>query len=102
MALCGAGLLALSAGSGAARAADVIRGAQLYTVHCGGCHGPSGVPVMPDAPDFTRPDALLKPDTVLFQSIRSGRRGMPAYQGILKDQEILDVIAYLRTLRMPR
>ena len=28
-----------------------------------------------------------------------GRGGMPAYQGQLRDREILDIVAHLRTLR---
>ena len=54
---------------------------------------------MPGAPDFTRPGALLKPDSVLMFEIKKGRNAMPAYNGLLKDRDILDVIAFLRTLR---
>ena len=35
---------------------------------------------------------------VMLISIRQGRGAMPAYFGVLKDRDILDVIAYLRTL----
>jgi mono/diheme cytochrome c family protein len=34
---------------------------------------------------------------VLFQAISDGKGGMPAFRGILDEQEILDVIAHLRT-----
>lgn len=54
---------------------------------------------MPGASDFTRPETLMKPDNMLANIIRGGRNAMPAYQGLLKDRDILDVIAYLRTLR---
>lgn len=50
-------------------------------------------------PDLSRPTALLKPDPVLLLSIRSGRGAMPAYQGLLKDRDILDIVAHLRTFR---
>lgn len=83
----------------AALAADVMHGAELYRTHCAGCHGGSGRPVMPLAPDFARPDALLKPDPALLATIRAGRGAMPAYQGLLRDREILDIVAHLRTLR---
>jgi len=82
-----------------ARAADVIKGAQLYKVHCVGCHGGDGRPVMSMAPDLAQPTALLKPDPTLLAAIRSGRGAMPAYQGQLRDREILDIVAHLRTLR---
>jgi cytochrome c6 len=91
--------LALLASTAAAAAADVIRGGEIYRTHCVNCHGPQGRPVLPTAPDFSRLERLLQPDPVLLQSVRSGRGAMPAFQGLLRDREILDVIAYLRTLR---
>ncbi|MDH5538253.1 MAG: c-type cytochrome [Rhizobacter sp.] len=94
----GALAIALGVLSGA-RAADVVKGGELYRLHCAGCHGNDGRPVMPHAPDFSRPTALLKPDLVLLGAIRSGRGAMPAYQGQLRDREILDIVAHLRTLR---
>jgi cytochrome c6 len=92
-------LLLLWGGSFAAIAADPSHGAQLYQRHCIGCHGAGGRPVMANAPDFTQPTALLKPDPALQASIRNGRGAMPAYQGLLNDRDMLDVVAHLRTLR---
>jgi cytochrome c6 len=94
----GIAVLALCAGA-AASAADVARGADLYGRHCASCHGPGGRPVLPGTPDLSRPTALLKPDLVLLASVRNGRGAMPAYQGQLRDREILDIVGYLRTLR---
>jgi len=83
----------------AGSAADVIRGGEIYRAYCANCHGPNGRPVLPTAPDFSRQERLLQPDPALLQSVRNGRGAMPAFQGLLRDREILDVIAYLRTLR---
>ena len=80
-------------------AADVSQGAQLYAMHCTSCHGRSGVPVMPGSPNFARSEGLMRPDLALVASIRTGKNAMPGYVGILKDREILDVIAYIRTLQ---
>ena len=80
-------------------AADIGRGAQLYRLHCASCHGPTGVSAMPGTPNVARGTTLMQPDTLLLASIRSGRNAMPGYVGILKDQEILDVIAFMRTMR---
>lgn len=91
--------LALALMQTPARAADPLRGADLYRSHCAGCHGVGGRPVLPGAPDFSRPTALLKPDPALLESIRGGRGGMPAYAGQLRDREILDLISHLRTLQ---
>jgi mono/diheme cytochrome c family protein len=86
-------------GCAPAGAGDVFAGAALYRRHCANCHGPDGKPVLPAAPDFSRPTALLKPDLTLLAEVRSGRGAMPAYSGQLRDREILDIIAHLRTLR---
>jgi cytochrome c6 len=80
-------------------AGDVLAGADLYRRHCAICHGPDGRPVLPTAPDFSRPTALLKPDLTLLATIRGGRGAMPAYGGQLRDREILDIVTHLRTLR---
>ncbi len=82
-----------------AQAGDVLRGADLYRQHCSACHGTGGKPVLPTAPDFTRHDALLKPDLMLLAAIRRGRGAMPAYDGVLRERDILDIVTHLRTLR---
>ena len=89
----------LAACAASAGAADVHRGADLYRQHCVSCHGPGGRPALPGAPDLTRPAALLKPDPVLAATLRGGRGGMPAYGGVLKERELYDVVAHLRTLK---
>ena len=91
--------LAAALASGNAAASDPLRGAELFRTHCASCHGADGRPVLPGAPDLSRPTALLKPDPALLASIRSGRGAMPAYQGLLRDREILDIVAHLRTFR---
>ena len=40
----------------------------------------------------------MQPDLLLLTSIKNGKNAMPAYQGILSDSDIMDVIVYLRTL----
>lgn len=91
-----AAMLALAAGS--ASAADIRKGGTLYATHCAACHGANGNPVMPGTPNFRRMESLMKPDMQLLTTIRNGKGVMPAYFGVLRDQEILDVVAFLRTL----
>lgn len=91
-----AALLALAAGP--AGAADIAKGKTLYNAHCAMCHGVDGTPVMPGTPNFRRLETLMRPDMMLLMPIRNGKGIMPGYFGILRDQEILDVVAYLRTL----
>ncbi len=83
---------------GSAFAADTANGSKLYRTHCASCHGERGEGAMPGSPNFRRGNALLVPDGVLLERIKRGRNGMPGYFGILKEREILDVIAHLRTL----
>ena len=84
--------------SGTSHAADTNKGQQLFAANCAICHGQSGRSVMPGAPNFDRGEGLMRPDFTLLASIRAGKNAMPAYQGLLADRDILDVIAFLRTL----
>jgi len=36
---------------------------------------------------------------VLLNSVRMGRGAMPGFMGVIRDRDILDVIAYIRTLQ---
>jgi len=55
--------------------------------------------VLPGAPHLARGERLMQADMTLLASLRAGKNAMPGYLGILADREILDVIAYSRTLR---
>jgi cytochrome c6 len=79
------------------QAADPNKGAGIYKMQCASCHGVSGTSIMIGAPNFAQGDALMSPDSTLLISIQNGKAAMPAYRGVLSDQDILDVIAYLRT-----
>ena len=78
-------------------ASDLKEGGIQYRNHCAMCHGDNGSPLMAGAPDFRRGEGLLKPDIRLLDRIKSGKNACPSYLGILKDQQIFDVIAYIRT-----
>ena len=80
-------------------AADPQRGGDLYAHHCAGCHGARGRPELAGAPDFTRPGALMKSDLAIAATLRQGRGAMPAYGGLLRERDLLDLVAHLRTLR---
>lgn len=94
-------LLAIAALSGATPvlAADMMRGQQVYMTHCVSCHGPRGISISPGTPSFARGEGLAQPDMMLVQSIKTGKKGQPPFFGILNDQQILDSLAYIRTLR---
>ena len=81
-----------------AMAASTAEGQQVYLSNCAMCHGMQGVSVMPNAASFKRGEGLFKPDTALFSHIKTGKNACPPFIGRLKDQQIFDVISYLRTL----
>lgn len=85
--------------TGIACAADPKHGGEIYGQQCINCHGPRGQPTMPGTPDFSRGERLMQSDIDLIKTISRGKGMMPAYQGILTERDIFDVIAYLRTLR---
>lgn len=80
-------------------AADIMQGRNQYETYCRNCHGEDGHGVVAGAPDFSRGQGLMKPDAALVSGLKSAKGGMPSYQGILRDQQLLDVVAYLRTLQ---
>jgi mono/diheme cytochrome c family protein len=40
----------------------------------------------------------MRPDAALATSIRNGKLTMPGFRGVLQENEIYDVIAFMRTL----
>lgn len=91
-------MLLLGVFSSSAQAADIVNGGRLYAVHCISCHGGPGVKAAPGSPSFERGQGMMKPDFTLMELTRVGKNAMPAYQGLLSNRDILDMIAYLRTL----
>lgn len=94
-----ASMFGLFVAMSSAYAASPSHGAEVFTRFCSGCHGEGGEGAMPGMPNFTRGEGMMQPDRVLADSIRFGKTVMPAFQGLLRDEEIYDVIAYLRTLQ---
>lgn len=76
---------------------DAARGEALYLSKCAGCHAPQANfgPLLNTADFQTR----YADDADLAFVIRSGREPMPAFTvERLDDQELADIIAYLRSL----
>lgn len=93
-------LLALLLGvfGSSVQAADIANGSRLYTANCIACHGGPGIAAAPNSPSFERGQGMMKPDFILVERTRVGKNGHPSFQGRLSDGDILDMIAYLRTL----
>ena len=106
LAVCGL-TLGLTAPSGWAETGDPDKGKAIYERLCGVCHGaqgkgdgPASKMMKPPAADLTGLKVKGKPDAELFQTIQNGRPPTPmsAFKGQLSDQQIHDVVAYIRSL----
>ena len=77
-------------------------GAGLFKTKCAMCHGPDGkgsaMGTKMGAHDFTSADVQKQTDAQLTETITKGKAKMPAYDGKLKDTEIKDLVAYIRSL----
>jgi mono/diheme cytochrome c family protein len=85
--------------SGSLQAADIYKGKEVYDLYCQTCHGTDGRSMEPGTPDFSRGESLFAPDSELVRSLRDGGDFKPAFRGMLSDEELRDVIAYVRTLQ---
>ena len=90
---------------------DVVRGKTVYERHCQGCHGPEGYGDGPAGEsltirpaDFHRFRSLLKSDEELLRTIEHGVVFSPmhSWRGQLTDEEMTDVVAYIRLFLQQR
>ncbi len=92
-----------------AQAADQERGQDLFVKHCSGCHGPKGrgaaKTFMPHVDTLTKKGYIdLLPDEYLATVISEGgpvvgKSGyMPAWSSVLSDQDIEDIVMFIRDL----
>jgi copper transport protein len=83
----------------------LARGEAIYSAQCLACHGVDGkgdgpaavnMPVQPA--NFTDPSHLIHSESTMESYVRNGfpNSGMPPFQGVLSDQQISDVVAYIR------
>ena len=99
----------------AGQAQDAATGEEIYAQYCALCHGEQGrgdgslsANLDPKPRDHTNGaymNALTDDHLLKVVSEGGGAAGlapiMPAWQGILSEQQILDVIAFVRTLAVP-
>lgn len=83
---------------GVAMAGDPAKGRGIYASRCSGCHGANGPPTMAAVPNFSMGQGLMKSDREIMAFIKKGKSVMPGFEGVITDEEILDVIAHIRTL----
>jgi mono/diheme cytochrome c family protein len=102
-------------GAGSAGAQDRAEGRKLYSTYCSGCHGDNGkgdgpaarsLPVKPV--DHTDGKIMNQfTDKYLEEIISKGGSGvgksafMPAWGGQLKENQVRDIVAYMRSIANP-
>lgn len=82
------------------------RGRSIFMRNCSGCHGVDGRGAGRGAPVVEPPPRNLtdpafhaqRTDEQLVFVLRNGKGNMPPFGFILSDQQLQDVLAYLRTL----
>jgi mono/diheme cytochrome c family protein len=84
---------------------SVAKGKKLYGFDCAMCHGANGdgkgdmASDMKNVTDFTKPDALKsRTDGELFYVIRNGKGEMPPEGDRAKDDDIWNMVNYIRSL----
>ena len=83
--------------SAAVVAGDVFGGQKVYMTHCVNCHGVAGESDMPGLTNFARGERLMKSDVELRSAVLSGINVMPGFNNVLSDEEIDNVISYIRS-----
>jgi mono/diheme cytochrome c family protein len=92
----------------AAAPGDAAKGKAIYEQRCLACHGPqgkgdgpTGKVLVPPAADFTSAASRKKSDADLLKIIENGKppTAMAAWKGQLSEQDIQNVLAYVKTLR---
>lgn len=96
---------ALPPAASAAPPGDPVNGGRIYAQTCVACHGRDGAGVLPGMPDLRAPGGRLsQSDSALLRNMINGIQSpgspmpMPARGGNpnLTDQDMADVLAYLR------
>jgi mono/diheme cytochrome c family protein len=86
--------------------ASTKAGLALYTKNCASCHGKTGLGdgvkarTLKDFPgDFSKAVFQSLSDGDIFYRTKTGKGDMPKYEGKLADDDIWNVVNYLRTLK---
>ncbi len=79
--------------------ADTEAGLAIFESNCLSCHGTQGAGGH-NGPNLQQSKAAEDTDTIMDR-VRNGQGGMPAFEGILTDEEIQQVADYVKTVIAP-
>jgi mono/diheme cytochrome c family protein len=86
--------------------ASAQSGKVLYAKTCAACHGKTGLGDGPKAKtlkslpgDFSKAASQSQSDGEHFYKTKMGRGDMPKYEGKLSDDDIWNIVNYIRTLK---
>jgi mono/diheme cytochrome c family protein len=81
-------------------------GLALYTKNCASCHGKTGLGdgvkarMLKDFPgDFSKAEFQNQTDGEHFYKTKFGRGEMPKYEGKISDDDIWNIVNYMRTFK---
>jgi cytochrome c6 len=92
-----AGLFCLVLFPGVALAGDPFSGSNIYSEYCVSCHGGDGRGDVAGVPSFRGGSMMMRSESELIDAIKAGKNLMPAFNGILEEYQIDDVVSYIRT-----
>ena len=85
--------------------ASITRGKETYANYCSSCHGAKAMGDGPAAAALNPKPTNLKamsgghPDGDFAWKIANGRGGMPAWQGVLNENQIWDLVNFIQNLK---
>jgi mono/diheme cytochrome c family protein len=86
--------------------ASTAAGQALYVKTCAACHGKTGLGDGPKAKslktapgDFLKAESQNQTDGEHFYKTKTGRGDMPKYEGKMSDDDIWNVVNYMRSLK---
>ena len=86
--------------------ASTSAGQALYAKTCAACHGKTGLGDGPKAKslktvatDFSKAESQNQTDGEHFYKTKTGRGDMPKYEGKLSDDDIWNIVNYVRTFK---
>jgi mono/diheme cytochrome c family protein len=81
---------------------SIKTGKSIYAIRCQSCHGEptknNGLPLVPKPTDLSEQAFLdINTDGSIFHKLKEGRVTMPSFSTVLSDEEIWQVVNYIRS-----